>query len=158
MFIPSFWRLFKCSQAAVKYFIGTSHPNFRHGPSASIRAHLFQPYFPVLSAQWGFYSITSQMKQKSSALWQLTVPLVIISHWRYQTSQRSCLSELSSMSQEWSVTNHLRHLVLIKLQPFVNTERAISWEYWEKFIPHKMSVLWSGPEQDTCIHAISCGL
>lgn len=46
--------VFKCSQAAVKCFIGINHPDFRHGPSASIRAHLFQPYFPVLSAQWGF--------------------------------------------------------------------------------------------------------
>lgn len=56
---------FKCSQAAMKYLIAVSHPNFWHGPSAFSRAHLFLPYF---SSSFGPVRFYSQIIQKSSTL------------------------------------------------------------------------------------------
>lgn len=119
------------------YFIRISRPNFRHGPSASIRAHLFQPYFPVLSAQWGFTALQAKWcRNQASCVRTQCLWLAFLTKDIRQHNTAACLT--SSMSEGWSVTNiegrcHLSHLVFIKLQPIFKTVEWFQRRSEERF-------------------------
>lgn len=134
------------------YFIGISRPNFRHGPSASIRAHLFQPYFPVLSAQWGFTALQAKWcRNQASCVRTQCLWLAFLTKDIRQHNTAACLT--SSMSEGWSVTNiegrcHLSHLVFIKLQPIFKT---VEWGLRKDLVASEVcatrnicSLKWSG--------------
>lgn len=163
------WSLFRrpsnCSHAAVKYFTGISHLYFWHGPSASIRAHLLQPYFPVLSAQWGFIALQAKWCRNHSPCGSTRYHQLAFLTEDIRHSRCSSLSALPSLSPTWSVTNtlgkcHLCHLVSIMLQLLVNIERPDFMGEVSSVVSKVCATVnilpWSGLEQDTCIHAVSC--
>lgn len=121
----------------MEYFIGISRPNFQHGPSASIRAHLFQPYFPVLSAQCGFTALQAKWcRNQASCVRTQCLWLAFLTKDIRQPNTAACLR--SSMSEGWSVTNiegrcHLSHLVFIKLQPILKTVEWFQRRSKERF-------------------------